>query len=47
MTDVQENTLTGLPKELFQFWDTHLRPRGYRLAAKSSIVRTECRETSA
>jgi hypothetical protein len=26
-----ENTLTGLPKELFQFWDTHLRPRGYRL----------------
>jgi hypothetical protein len=26
-----ENTLTGLPKEFFQFWDTHLRPRGYRL----------------
>ena len=26
-----ENTLTGRPKELFQFWDTHLRPRGYRL----------------
>ena len=26
-----ENTLTGLPKELFQFWHTHLRPRGYRL----------------
>jgi hypothetical protein len=26
-----ENTLTGLPKELFQFWQTHLKPRGYRL----------------
>jgi hypothetical protein len=26
-----ENTLTGLPKELFQFWQTNLKPRGYRL----------------
>jgi hypothetical protein len=26
-----ENTLTGLPKELFLFWSMHLRPRGYRL----------------
>jgi hypothetical protein len=26
-----ENTLTGLPKELFQFWEKHLKPRGYRL----------------
>jgi hypothetical protein len=26
-----ENTLTGLPKELFQFWQMHLKPRGYRL----------------
>jgi hypothetical protein len=26
-----ENTLTGLPKELFQFWERHLKPRGYRL----------------
>jgi hypothetical protein len=26
-----ENTLTGLPKELFQFWKTHLQPRGYRV----------------
>src|SRR5262249_34689331 len=25
-----ENTLTGLPKELFRFWQTHLKPRGYR-----------------
>jgi len=26
-----ENTLTGLPKELFEFWAKHLRPRGYKL----------------
>jgi len=26
-----ENTLTGLPRELYQFWEKHLRPRGYRL----------------
>jgi hypothetical protein len=26
-----ENTLTGLPKELFVFWQTHLKPRGYKL----------------
>lgn len=26
-----ENTLTGLPKELFEFWKVHLQPRGYRL----------------
>lgn len=26
-----ENTLTGLPKELFQFWKQYLQPRGYRI----------------
>jgi hypothetical protein len=26
-----ENTLTGLPKELFQFWKLHLQPRGYKV----------------
>jgi hypothetical protein len=26
-----EDTLTGLPKELYQFWKKHLEPRGYRL----------------
>jgi len=26
-----ENTLTGLPKELFEFWREHLKPRGYRV----------------
>ena len=26
-----ETTLTGLPKELYQFWERHLKPRGYRL----------------
>ena len=26
-----EETLTGLPKELFQFWKKYLQPRGYRI----------------
>jgi hypothetical protein len=26
-----ENTLTGLPLELFQFWQKYLKPRGYRV----------------
>ena len=26
-----ETTLTGLPKEMYQFWDRQLRPRGYKL----------------
>jgi hypothetical protein len=26
-----ENTLTGLPRELIQFWQKHLKPKGYRL----------------
>jgi len=26
-----EKTLTGQPKELYDFWEKHLRPRGYRL----------------
>jgi hypothetical protein len=26
-----EGTLTGLPRELFQFWKTYLQPRGYRI----------------
>ena len=26
-----EGTLTGLPKELYEFWHKHLRARGYRL----------------
>jgi hypothetical protein len=26
-----ENTLTGLPRELYQFWKLHLQPRGYRV----------------
>jgi hypothetical protein len=26
-----ENTLTGLPKELYDFWKVHLQPRGYRV----------------
>jgi hypothetical protein len=26
-----ENTLTGVPKEIYEFWAKHLRPRGYKL----------------
>jgi hypothetical protein len=26
-----ENTLTGLPRELFLFWQKHLQPRGYKI----------------
>ena len=26
-----EQTLTGLPKELFEFWKKYLQPRGYRI----------------
>jgi hypothetical protein len=26
-----ENTLTGVPKELHEFWQSHLKPRGYKL----------------
>ena len=26
-----ETTLTGLPKELFEFWQKYLKPRGYKL----------------
>jgi hypothetical protein len=29
-----EQTLTGLPKELFEFWQKHLKPRGYKLACE-------------
>jgi hypothetical protein len=26
-----ENTLIGLPRELYEFWKKHLQPRGYRI----------------
>jgi hypothetical protein len=26
-----ENTLTGLPKELFEFWKKHMKEKGYRM----------------
>ena len=29
-----ENTLTGLPLEMYQFWNRHLRPLGYRIRVK-------------
>jgi hypothetical protein len=29
-----EKSLTGLPRELYGFWEKHMRPRGYRLKAQ-------------
>lgn len=29
-----EKTLTGLPKELYEFWEKYLRERGYRLSVQ-------------
>ena len=26
-----EQTLTGIPKEIYQLWERHFKPRGYRL----------------
>lgn len=26
-----ENTLTGIPKEIYQLWQTYLQPRGYKI----------------
>jgi len=26
-----ENTLTGIPKEIYQLWERHFRPRGYKM----------------
>ena len=42
-----ENTLTGLPKELLEFWREFLKPHGYRLTMRSSNFLAEFRETSA
>ncbi|MGE3872918.1 MAG: hypothetical protein AB7F74_08180 [Parvibaculaceae bacterium] len=29
-----ETTLTGVPKEIYEFWKTELQPRGYKLYAQ-------------
>ena len=29
-----EKTLTGVPKEIYQLWDRHFKPRGYKLRAE-------------
>jgi hypothetical protein len=29
-----EKTLTGVPKEVYQLWERHFRPRGYKLKAE-------------
>ncbi len=30
--DGWEKTLTGIPKEMYQLWHDHLRPRGYKIS---------------
>ncbi len=42
-----ENTLTGLPKEMFQLWQTHLKPRGYKIRYRSLISPAACLATLA
>ena len=42
-----ETTLTGLPKEMYQFWDRRLRPLGYKLEFRLSTIPAGCREMSA
>jgi hypothetical protein len=29
-----ENTLTGVPREVFEFWQKYLKPRGYKLKVR-------------
>ena len=41
-----ENTLTGLPKELFEFWQRHLKARGSNSGSRSSTFQEGCPETS-
>ena len=42
-----ETTLTGLPKELYEFWNRHLRPRGYKLRVQIVDFPDGYREMSA
>lgn len=32
LEDGWENTLTGIPKEIYQLWQDYLQPRGYKIA---------------
>ena len=32
MEEGWENTLTGIPKEIYQLWQDYLQPRGYKIA---------------
>ena len=42
-----ETTLTGIPKEIYEFWNRHLRPMGTSCGFRSWIVPAEFRATSA
>jgi hypothetical protein len=37
-----EKTLMGFGKELYEYWDKYLRPRGYRLKIYIVISLAEC-----
>jgi hypothetical protein len=34
-----EKTLTGIPKEIYQLWSEHLKPRGYRISYETMALR--------
>ena len=41
-----EKTLTGIPKEIYSFWERRLKPNGYHIT-RSSIARAACVAISA
>jgi hypothetical protein len=41
-----ENTLTGVPKEIYELWAKYFRPADTSSRSKSSIFPVGCRETS-
>ena len=42
-----EDTLTGVPKEIYQLWAKYFRERGYKLRVEIVIFPAVCREISA
>ena len=41
-----ENTLTGMPKEIFHLWKDYLQPRGYKIAYQIIDFPAGCPEIS-
>ena len=42
-----EQTLTGIPKEIYEFWKRQLQPQGYHIPTRSSTIPAACPATSA